>query len=317
MDRKIVVFGGFQDNTQRFNDVWVLDSHTLKWSQPIKLRSESEIAPSAQLASKLSPTPLPRGEHAACQIGTIVYVFGGYGGPDWARRDFNDLYALDTETWSWTCLSVGTTVFGAPKRRSMDDPMDDEDEEEVFPDARAGHSLSRLGDSKLVLFGGWNSREQFSDVWIFTLENNRWEELEIENPLSEPRWSHAAMVAESIPHDQLYVFGGSSGDNKKMSLVPLLQMCGCSILSTVDGQRLTLVTPRARADTSGVYSKSNRTLYLFGGWANKWFKDAWKLDCGAYVGPPTTSNLLNQVQELLLEAQTLWSQALALRILEV
>ena len=73
------MFGGFQDNTKRFNDVWVFDTHTLKWSQPIKLRSESEIAPNASLSNKLNPTPQPRGEHAAAQINGQVYIFGGYG----------------------------------------------------------------------------------------------------------------------------------------------------------------------------------------------------------------------------------------------
>ena len=108
MDRKIVVFGGFQDNTKRYNDVWVFDTHTLKWSQPIKLRSESEISGGGQMNNpKISRTPQPRGEHAACQIKGQVYIFGGYGGPDWSRRDFNDLYGLDTMSWSWDVVNPG------------------------------------------------------------------------------------------------------------------------------------------------------------------------------------------------------------------
>ena len=90
----------------------MFDTHTLKWSQPIKLRSESEIAPSAGLGGKSgNPTPLPRGEHAACQIKGKVYIFGGYGGPDWSRRDFNDMFALNTYSWAWELVSEGDTVW--------------------------------------------------------------------------------------------------------------------------------------------------------------------------------------------------------------
>lgn len=30
-----------------------------------------------------------------------MYVFGGYGGAGFARRDFNDVSVLDLETWEW------------------------------------------------------------------------------------------------------------------------------------------------------------------------------------------------------------------------
>ena len=79
VNRMVVVFGGFKDNSHRYNDVWVFDTHSYKWSQPIKLRSESEINPDSSLRNKLSPVPLPRGEHAAAVLGKKVYIFGGYG----------------------------------------------------------------------------------------------------------------------------------------------------------------------------------------------------------------------------------------------
>ena len=34
-------------------------------------------------------------------IGSQMYVFGGYGGAGFARRDFNDVSVLDLETWEW------------------------------------------------------------------------------------------------------------------------------------------------------------------------------------------------------------------------
>eukprot|EP00946_MAST-07B_sp_MAST-7B-sp1_P001405 g1405.t1 len=290
VQRKIVVFGGFQDNTKRLNDVWVFDTHTLKWSQPIKLRSESEMASSMSMGGKSgNPTPLPRGEHAACQIKGKVYIFGGYGGPDWSRRDFNDMYALNTYSWAWELISEGDQIFGK-KKKNMDEEeeYDSDFEPEIFPPPRAAHSLSALGEDQLVLFGGWSSREQFSDVWIFSLQTNRWSELEISEPLSEPRWSHGAIVAESIPHDQLYIFGGASGEITKKNVMGRYSN-DLMMLDLVDG-RWTKVkctkSPKARADTELSYNESSRRINIFGGWANKWYKDLWSIDAGPYVGPP-------------------------------
>jgi dynein heavy chain len=286
VDRKIVVFGGFQDNTKRYNDVWVFDTHTLKWSQPIKLRSESEISGGGQMNNpKISRTPQPRGEHAACQIKGQVYIFGGYGGPDWSRRDFNDLYGLDTMSWSWDVVNSGNQ---GKKEVEDEDNSDSDYEPEIFPDPRAAHTLSALGEDKLVLFGGWNSRNQYSDVWIFTLETKRWSELEIAEPLSDPRWSHGAIVAESIPHDQLYVYGGSSGEITKKNVAGKFSS-DLMMLDLVDG-RWTKVKckkpPKARADSELAYNEGSRNIFVFGGWANKWHKDMWSIDSGPYVGPP-------------------------------
>ena len=147
-DNKLVVFGGFQDDAKRLNDVWVLDTRAYKWSQPIKLKSESEISPDTTLRNRLGPTPLPRGEHASAKIGNKLYVFGGYGGLGFARRDFNDMYALDTETWSWERIEYAKIELG-------EDDEDDEDEEALNPEppARAGHKMDAIGDTKLV--GTW------------------------------------------------------------------------------------------------------------------------------------------------------------------
>ena len=100
----------------------------------IKLKSESEISPDTTLRNRLGPTPLPRGEHASAKIGNKLYVFGGYGGLGFARRDFNDMYALDTETWSWERIEYAKIELG-------EDDEDDEDEEALNPEppARAGH----------------------------------------------------------------------------------------------------------------------------------------------------------------------------------
>ena len=241
------------------------------------------------MSAKMTSTPQPRGEHAACQIDGQVFIFGGYGGPDWSRRDFNDLYGLDTMHWSWSVVNPGNQLFGKKKAvEEEEDEYDSDYEPEIFPEPRASHTLSALGQDKLVLFGGWNSKEQFADVWIFSMETKRWSELEISEPLSEPRWSHGAIVAESIPHDQLYIYGGSTGEITKKNVAGQYST-DLWMLDLVDG-RWTKVKckkpPKPRSDSELAYSESTRNLFVFGGWANKWHRDMWSIDGGPYVGPP-------------------------------
>jgi dynein heavy chain, axonemal len=51
-----------------------------------------------------------RGSHAAALVGRKVFIFGGYGGEGYARKDFNDLYALDVDTFDWEPIEVSGDV---------------------------------------------------------------------------------------------------------------------------------------------------------------------------------------------------------------
>ena len=64
-----------------------------------------------------------RGSHSATLIGNNMYVFGGYGGAGFARKDFNDVSVLNLETWEW---------------KHVDCKGD-------LPEPRSGHQVSRLG----------------------------------------------------------------------------------------------------------------------------------------------------------------------------
>lgn len=43
--------------------------------------------------------PDPRGSHSGSVIGNSLVVFGGYGGPGFSRRDFNDVYVRASVTF--------------------------------------------------------------------------------------------------------------------------------------------------------------------------------------------------------------------------
>lgn len=60
--------------------------------------------------------PFPRGGHTASQIGNSLYVFGGYGGSGYGRRDFNDLWSLNLASLCWERHVTKGAPGGAPPR---------------------------------------------------------------------------------------------------------------------------------------------------------------------------------------------------------
>ena len=55
----------------------------------------------SSLSFTSAKVPSPRGAHTACVDDTLLWVFGGYGGLGYGRKDFNDLFTLDLEDWAW------------------------------------------------------------------------------------------------------------------------------------------------------------------------------------------------------------------------
>ena len=178
---KILYFGGFHSPSEKLNDVFVLDTTTRTWTQPLLEEGREK-----QSAKKLPP---PRGAHAACMLGKqTMYIVGGYGGHGYKRQDLNDAYALCTETFVWRKIHTR----GKP------------------PAPRSGHSISAV-EHNIFLYGGWNSQHQFNDLWILDTSPedgvHLWSHAGVHGP---PRWNHCTIAIEAIPHHKLFVFGGNS-----------------------------------------------------------------------------------------------------------
>lgn len=305
-DTHILIFGGYRSSTQRLNDMWVLDTAKDKWSQPAAGRTE----------------PSPRGAHAAALVGRKLYVFGGYGGEGFARQDFNDLHALDLETWEWKLVHPGNSKsrgVHAPTSPSTSlslppsapaGPYDTAASTSGYvPEARSGHSLVAV-QHQLVLAGGWNAMTQFDDLHIFDTRAVTWTRIETASGpecWGPPRWNHTAVAVVAVPHWKMFVFGGNNGE-----LPPLTD--GASLLSSTiangsggsDAQgafRSDLLVyetgsqdwshpiavgnlPAPRADTQMAYDAESGHLVLFGGWASRWFGEMHVCRVADVVGPP-------------------------------
>ena len=310
-DTRILVFGGYRSSTQRLNDVWVLDTAKDKWSQPLAAGHTA---------------PCPRGAHAATLVGRKLYAFGGYGGDGFARQDFNDLYALDLETWEWQLVHPGNSKSSgmlAPTSTSASSSLPSSAPAVAapsgaaastcgfVPEARSGHSLVAV-QHQLVLAGGWNAMTQFDDLHIFDTQALKWTRIETASGperWGSPRWNHTAVAVVAVPHWKMFVFGGNNGE-----LPPLAEGGASSSSSSTNASsssgsnpqgsyrsdllvyetgsqgwsRPTAVgtLPAPRADTQMAYDAESGHLVLFGGWASHWFGEVHVCRVADVVGPP-------------------------------
>jgi leucine-zipper-like transcriptional regulator 1 len=95
LGRKLFIFGGW-NGQQRLNDVHVLDSDTMTWTQ---------LAPRGV-------APPPRAGMTLTRIGDRLYLYGGSGH---GAKCFDDLQILDLKEMCWCvvlCCAVPVLCWG-------------------------------------------------------------------------------------------------------------------------------------------------------------------------------------------------------------
>ncbi|UYV72481.1 G2E3 [Cordylochernes scorpioides] len=139
--------------------------------------------------------PLPRAAHAAAILrGHLVFVFGGRH----QLRRTNDLYCLDMETLKWS------------------GNLTKEEDNEPVPQGRSWHTLTPLGQDYLVLYGGFNQRnEPLSDCWWFDINKRKWRQIHTV-PCDKPRLWHTAILT---PFQEIIICGGCTENILDHSIV--------------------------------------------------------------------------------------------------
>jgi dynein heavy chain len=170
---RMIVFGGFQSNNSRFNDVWVYNIEKQSWWQPPDSECELSATGAYTLKRKWDKVPTPRGAHSANIHDGKMWIFGGYGGMGYGRRDFDELCTLDLSSWTWDTVAPN----GDP------------------PECRSGHQ-SVVVKGSIYVSGGWNSTRQFNDLHIFDIEANTWSDTGVQWEI--PRWNHAAWYLPAL-----------------------------------------------------------------------------------------------------------------------
>lgn len=264
---KIILFGGFRNSTIRYNDVWILDTSTDEWSQPHVGITETKSDGDVVFKRHWPDVPAPRGGHSATVVGTQMYVFGGYGGSGYARRDFNDVHALDLDTWEWRPVECTGIV----------------------PEARSGHQSVAVNEFIYVI-GGWNSMSQFDNMYVLDTSTNTWSKPSTQNDFGPPRWNFSAVSVFAVPYWKVFIFGGNSGDLNEGGNPQGQYLNDMVVLETGTHTwtRPTTVgnVPSERGETQIVYDPRLSRIIVFGGWANRWFGDICMCKVGDVVGPP-------------------------------
>lgn len=78
---------------------------------------------------------------------------------------------------------------------------------------------------------------------------------------------------EAVPFHKIFNFGGKAGTMDFLNSVEIMD-CGRRVWSTPD---VLGSPPCAREDCAWVFDAKSCSLVLFGGWANRWLGDAWKV----------------------------------------
>ncbi|XP_055496245.1 ras guanine nucleotide exchange factor F isoform X2 [Leucoraja erinacea] len=226
-DAKIIyIFGGKKDG-ECFNNVYILDTLTWKWSVVIgkgKVPSLSYHSAAVfqqelfifggclftphqggQIYSNslyifnreheiwyqpivMGDRPLPRCGHSATLLNDKLILFGGSR----SRVFLNDLHILDLGFMEY----VHVQIPGPPAPRCR-------------------HAALPVGDNKVLISGGYNLAGALQDVFIFNADTYSWSSLYHHTLCSVPRAGHSLVYLSSSQSStgtclKLLVFGGSN-----------------------------------------------------------------------------------------------------------
>lgn len=178
---KLYYFGGYGIRIGYVNETHVLDTALLSWSRPYVNGTP----------------PSPRVGHAACVLGTRMYVLGGAA----HGFAFKDLFVLDTAALSWL----------EPQAAGQ------------APGGLYGHTALAFGRC-IFVFGGCSEVPAHgilqrrirasSRIHILDIETMTWSKPNVAGTSPLPRYRHACAMAGS----QMLLFGGLGGGMELLAL---------------------------------------------------------------------------------------------------
>lgn len=252
-------------------------SQTCKWTQLFPKKSSPE-----------------RCEYGIAYLGNNkILVFGGYGNE---VPLYNDTWVYDLTTNEWTQLFCDTSptprsspamaqisegkvlLFGGDSYNAIGDTwifdLSTLNWAEIHlgkaPKGRWGAGIAFLSNNEILLNGGnaLNSDSIYQDTWIYNLEKNSWDSLNI----NSPRGRKFAQICE-IDNNKILQYGGSIGD---------------TILNDIDifdnnFKNWKNCIPKIQnlyRDAASMVNLSKNLAFTFGGWTdeNHESNDSWIFD---------------------------------------
>lgn len=139
---------------------------------------------------KCKSSPNPRSFSTSClnEFGTQMYLFGGleYEYPQEVgvmmpiQTHLDDTWVLDIVKFTWRKIKC-----------------------ELHPSKRRSHNCVYGGDDTMLMFGGYDNKIFYNDLWSFDFRFETWKPIELRGGLLSRRYFSMTKVSDTI-----YIFGG-------------------------------------------------------------------------------------------------------------
>jgi N-acetylneuraminic acid mutarotase len=243
-----------------------------------------------------SESPVPRVCHAAVVIGEDMWIHGGdvgdpYGGV--IRGTRSDIWQYNLRDGTWRCVREATehkltehTAVAHPDGRlilyfggnrgsgsthgtfsrdvlCLDTTSGElavvEPSTQERPAGRSAHSAVGY-EGRMLVFGGWNAKGTFNDLWEYDIAARAWRKLVCRGDVPTPRRMHRAAVSGC----HMYVYGGYCEGNEPASFCDIYRV---HLQSRVwERIRATGDVPSGRARATLVADPCRPLLHMIGGW---------------------------------------------------
>lgn len=250
----LVLFGGINDHGNRQNDTWV---------GQVTYNENKGVTFSWKMLDVGAVAPPPRGAHAASSIDDKRMVIHGGIGLHGLR--LGDTWVLELS--DSLCLGTWHEIVTQPS-----------------PPPRSGHTLTHIGRSRTILFGGRGlGYEVLDDVWLLDTCQDclKWVQIlydlqNIPHGVSLPRVGHSATL---VLGGRLLIYGGEDTYRHRkddfwildISAIPCISMQPTTlsfkrVLSRMWKRwRSNGYEPKKRSFHRACADHSGRYLYVFGG----------------------------------------------------
>ena len=240
----ILMFGGFTDNSGRFNDTWRFDNDANEWN---KLEFRGELPDRRCLQSS-----------AYIESTNTMLIYGGIAGGGTVSGDFfSDTWLMNVEEKEWREIKTSQN-----------------------PGKRSGAVIFYASEENAVYLWGGKEVDSYPDeLWKFDVANNTWRQVETsgDNPVGREDpvtfWDDEAEILYMALGANQNTSDGQPSDAFELDIAN-------KKWTELEDQQL----PDDRWRPSLAFDPETKTGYMFGGWVGfnqENLNDTWKYDMQA------------------------------------